>query len=544
MTRRVALILLAARRARARLAGLSAVAVWGFAILIGAASAYGVIGFLFAINFVSALAFGATETMIISGASSLGAFRAWLAPTLGGCAVAGVLYAADKFDWLGGGRAQGVADVIEARAVKNGSISARTGVATALVSAISIGAGGSAGREGPAVHLGASIASLLDDRFGFSAQDRRTLLGCGAAGAVAASFNAPIAGVLFALEVVMGAYGLSIFGPIAAASVTAAVVARTHLGNYPAVAAPAYGDIATVDVALAAVLGLLCGIVATAFLLATEQLTLAVRRAADKRKISYVWLPPVGGSIIGVMGALHPEVLGVGYEAVTNVFEGAYAVDVLLFLLVLKIAATAVTLSCRFGGGVFSPGLVIGAFAGATFGGIVAGEAPTATAGPAFYAMVGMGAASGAIIGAPISTTLIVFEMTGDYELTISLILAVALATLVSQALAGRTFFHWQLSRRGYDLSEGPQGVILQTIRVRDVMERMPPSAALPEGAARLQTQDSLGRALAEFEKQEEVGLPVVSPRAPEEVVGYLSRVKALHAYNRALVDSHVEHHR
>ena len=242
MERSVARARLALQRLRARLPQFRAVAVWGFAVLIGAASAYGIIGFLFAINFVSVLAFGETEKMLVSAASHLSPFRAWLAPVVGGCLVSGVLWLADRSGWLKGGRTQGVADVIEARAVKNGAIDPRAGLASALVASISIGAGASAGREGPAVHLGAAIASFLDDRFGFSAKDRRTLLGCGAAAAVAASFNAPIAGVLFALEVVMGAYGLSIFGPIAAASVTAAVVIRTHLGNYPAVAAPAYGD--------------------------------------------------------------------------------------------------------------------------------------------------------------------------------------------------------------------------------------------------------------------------------------------------------------
>ncbi|MEM6538629.1 MAG: chloride channel protein [Pseudomonadota bacterium] len=521
-----------------------AIAVWGFAVLIGAVSAYSVIGFMFAINFVSALAFGETEKMIVSAASHLSPFRAWLAPVLGGCLVSGILFGADRLGWLKGGRTQGVADVIEARAVQDGNIDPKSGLAAAVVSAVSVGSGGSAGREGPAVHLGATVASLLDAKFGFTAKDRRTLLGCGAAGAVAASFNAPIAGVLFALEVVMGAYGLSIFGPIVVASVTAAIVARTHLGNFPAVIAPGYGDVSNLDVALCAVLGLFCGIVASIFLLATENLTVKVRQFADKQKISYIWLPPIGGAAVGAIGAFLPEVFGVGYEAVTNAFEGVYSPRLLIILLVFKILATAITLSCRFGGGVFSPGLVIGAFAGAAFSGVVVNTIPAATAGLAFYAMVGMGAASGAIIGAPISTTLIVFEMTNDYAITIALMLAVAIALLVTQGIAGKTFFHWQMSRRGYDLSEGPQGVILKTIRVRDVMERMPEGSDLKEEASRLYATDSLGRALAAFEKSEEAGLPVVLSKEPNKVVGFLSRIRALNAYNKALVESHIDHYR
>ncbi|RZO66580.1 MAG: chloride channel protein [Parvularculaceae bacterium] len=544
MHRTVTRTLIGIRRMRRRLKALRTAAVWVFAVLIGAASAYGIIGFLFTINFISALAFGETEKMIVSGASRLGPVRAFMAPVFGGFVIAGLLYLADKAGWLPGGRGQGVADVIEARAVKSGKISARAGVASAALAAVSVGAGGSAGREGPAVHLGAAIASFLDDRFGFSAKDRRILLGCGAAGAVAASFNAPIAGVLFALEVVMGAYGLSIFGPIAAASVTAAIVIRTHLGDFPAVSAPEYGMVGNVDVALAALLGLLCGLFATALLLASERLTLRVRQFADDKKLSYIFLPPIGGVIVGAIGAFYPEVFGVGYEAVQNVFSGEYELHLLFIILLLKIIATAVTLSCRFGGGVFSPGLVIGAFGGGAFGVLVNSFSPIETAGPAFFAMVGMGAASGAIIGAPISTTMIVFEMTGDYALTISLIVAVALATLVTQAIAGNSFFHWQLSRRGYDMSDGPQGVILKTMRVRDVMERMPPCAPLSETASRLDTQASLGEALAKLEREDEVGLPVVSSRAPDDVIGYLSRVRALNAYNKALIDSHIDHHR
>ncbi|MEM6414136.1 MAG: chloride channel protein [Pseudomonadota bacterium] len=518
--------------------------VWAFAIIVGAASAYATIGLRLAIDLISVVAFGETQTMIASAASSLGPIRAWFAPVIGGLAVSGVLYTADRASWLRGGRGQGISDVIEARAVKDGQIPARTGLAAAVVSALSVGTGGSAGREGPAVHLGAAVASFLDSKLGFSAQDRRTLLGCGAAGAVAASFNAPIAGVLFALEVVMGAYGLSIFGPIAVASVTATVITRTHLGNFPAVVAPEYGLIANEDVVLAAFLGIFCGLLASCFLLATEQMTLRVRQFADERKISYIFLPPIGGALIGLMGAIYPEIFGVGYEAVANAFTGSYELRALILILLFKIAATAVTLSCRFGGGVFSPGLVIGALAGSAYGALITQNFAVGTASPAFFAMVGMGATSGAIIGAPISTTLIVFEMTGDYALTVSLILSVALATFMTQGLVGHSFFHWQLSRRGYDLSEGPQGVILQTIRVRDVMEKMPEGNPLGDDAERLFVQDSLGSALARLEKLDEPGLPVVYEAERDRIVGYLSRVRALATYNRALVDSHIEHHR
>ena len=272
-------------------------------------------------------------------------------------------------------------------------------------------------------------------------------------------------------------------------------------------------------------------------------MTERVRILARDKKVPLYFLPAFAGLIVGLLGAFHPEIFGVGYEAVSRALNGSYTLDILVTLLMLKILATAVTVSCRFGGGVFSPGLVVGVFAGAAFGVVLGQLFPGATASPTYYAMIGMGAASGAIIGAPISTTLIVFELTGDYSMTIALMVAVALATMVTQALAGKSFFHWQLARRGYDLSEGPQGVILKTIRVRDVMNKMPQSAPLDKEAPRLELQQSLGEALARLANLEETGLPVVDPAEPTIIIGYLSRVKALAAYNRALIDSHIEHH-
>ncbi len=543
MTRKAARILIFLRKLRRRFRRYDALRVWLFAVIIGIAAAYGIIAFRALIDAVSMIAFGETEAGVVSGASSLSFVRAWAAPVIGGLAVSGILFVADRLKWLEGGRGQGVSDVIEARAVGDSRISLRAGLAAATVSAVSLGSGASAGREGPAVHLGATIASVIDRHMGFTAKQRRALLGCGAAAAVSASFNAPIAGVLFALEVILGNYALSVFGPIAAASVSAAIVTRIHLGNFPAFAPPDYGMAGTIDVPLAAILGIVCGLISAAFLFSTARLTVGVREVAQRHGISYLFLPPLGGAAIGLIGAFYPEVFGVGYEAVTNALAGEYTILLLIVLVFAKCAATTITLSCRFGGGVFSPGLVIGAFAGAAFGAALGQLFPDATASPVYYAMIGMGAVAGAVLGAPISTTLVVFEMTGEYTITISLMVAVAIATLITQWLGSRSFFQWQLSRRGYDLSEGPQGVILKTIRVRDVMEKMPPGAPLSDDADRLTTSQSLGDALARLNEAEEHGLPVVGASKDNEVVGYLSRVKALAAYNKALIDDNIEHH-
>ncbi|MEM8986511.1 MAG: chloride channel protein [Pseudomonadota bacterium] len=527
----------AARLGRAKL--------WALGVFVGALAAYATLVLRLAIDSVSYVFFGAGETGLVGAASEMSFGRVWAVPVAGGVIVALLLFGARRLGWLDSRRPHGVADVIEARAVDGRHVSFRTGLASSLITAVSLGAGASAGREGPAVHLGASIASFVSRQTGLRTVDMRTLLGCGAAAAVAASFNAPIAGVLFALEVVLGNYALSIIGPVTVASVTGALIARFHLGDFPAFAIPDYGVAGVIDTPIALALGIICGLVAAGFMSAAAAAGRIADRTAERLHTPYECLPIIGGVVVGAIGAFAPEILSVGYEATDAALQNALPLGALVAFLVLKAVATAVTLACRFGGGVFSPGLYLGAMAGAAFGIVLQNIAPLETASPSFYAIVGMGAAGGAILGAPISTTLIVFELTGDYQMTMSLLVAVAAATLIAEATFGKSFFHAQLAGRGYDLSDGPQGVILQTIRVHDVMTALPESEErLPEEAERLFQDQTLGQALARMEKAEADGLPVVDRSEPDLQLGYISQYKALKAYNRALVDSHVEHHR
>jgi len=427
-----------------------------------------------------------------------------------------------------------------------GDIPAGGALASAAVAAVSLGCGASAGREGPAVHFGAAIASAIARRFRLSARDARTLLACGAAAAVSASFNAPIAGVLFALEVVLGHYALSVFGPVTLASVTAAVVTRIHLGDFPAFVVPGHELASFAELPAALALGAWTGGVAILLLIAIRFASGTALDLTGRLKVAPELLPALGGVILGVIAVLIPEILGVGYEATDAALNGQFELQALIGLLLAKIVATALTLGCRFGGGVFAPALYLGAMAGGAFGIALETAAPFETAGPAFYAIIGMGALSGAVLGAPISTTLIVFELTGDYQMTIALLLSVSMARWIAQAgFAHRSFFHWQLAERGYDLSEGPQGVILHTIRVRDVMDAMPGGGApLPEDAQRLQTGQTLEAALARLSETDGDGLPVVTDDEQDKVAGYLSYRKALAAYNKALLDAFIEEHK
>ena len=527
----------------------SAAFLWAAGLAAGIVAGFATVGFRELIDAFFHVSFGADENTVSSAAANLPAWRVILVPILGGALIGALIYTTRRAGWLPEGRADGVADVIEARAVRSGRISWRCGMSSTLITALSLGAGASAGREGPAVHLGATFASKIAQWLRLPPAAARMLLACGAASAVAASFNAPIAGVLFALEVVLGHYALAVFGPVTLASVAGAVIARSVYGDFPAFSVPRGVDLtpSIIDLPSAFILGLLCGLVAAAFVHAVRIGSENVKRAARRLNAPYECAapPPVGGAGLGVTGVFFPQVLGVGYEATDAALGGAMSLKLLLTLMVLKILATAVTLACRFGGGVFAPGLYIGAMAGGAFGAALTLAAPDLFAHAGFYAIIGMGAVSGAVLGAPISTTLIVFELTGDYAMTIALLLAVSAATLTMRATFGRSFFHWQLSQRGYDLDEGDHGVILQTIRIRSVMTRAPGGGAtIDSDAPHLLADASLGEALARMRDLDAASLPVVATKCDVEIVGYVTRARALEAYNRALIDAHIEEHR
>ncbi|MEM0929475.1 MAG: chloride channel protein [Pseudomonadota bacterium] len=524
---------------------LTDVKLWSLAALTGVLTAYGVVGFAVLIEFITEQSYGTGSETLAQGARNLSPTRAFIVPIIGGVAVALLLWLSRRFGISPDIRCQGVAEVIEARARPPGAISMGGGLINTAVCAIALGSGASAGREGPAVLMGGAISVFLTKRVGLSAKDSRTLLGCAAAAAVSAAFNAPIAGVLFALEVVLSNYALSIFGPIALSSILAALISRAHLGDLHRFVIPDYGAAETLDIVLGGSLGLICAAVSIAFLTSAAFARTTIRSLVRQLKLEPALLPILAGVGMGVIGIAYPEVLGFGYQATTETLEGNYTLKLLTILLVVKIVATVFCLACRFGAGVFSAGIYLGAMSGAAFGLVMNLWFPGTVVSPTFYAMIGMGAVSGAIIGAPISTTLIVFELTGDYTMTAALMIAVGVATVLSQVFFGSSWFHYQLNQRGYDLSEGPQGVILQTIRVRDVMRPVPDTAMpLEEGAARLYSNQTLGEALAEMAKLGLDAMPVTTRRDDGKLLGTLTEARALRRYNKALVDSHIEHHR
>ena len=432
------------------------------AVVLGVAAAYGAIAFRTLISMIQRAALSTSSEDLLKFMVGLEWWQVVLAPTLGGLTVGLIIHFFTTEQ-----RPLAVADVIEAAALRSGRMNLSSGLKAAVVSAISIGSGASVGREGPVVHLGASLAAFVADKLNLSRGRALTVLGCGVAAAVASSFNAPIAGVFFALEVVVGHYALSAFAPIVIASVVGTVISRAHYGDFPAFIVADHLVVSPWEFSIFALLGIASAGAAYLFM----RSIFAMQDIAEKVP-GPVWLrPALAGLVIGLLALVFPQILGVGYGVTDQALKGVLGLELLLAMVFIKIFATSLCLGFGFGGGVFSPSLVVGAMLGGAFGAAAALVVPDGLSSPGVYSMVGMGAVAGAVLGAPISTILIVFELTGDYKVTIAVMVAVVLASIIVRDVLGRSFFNWQLERRGIDLSGGRENEHLKSIKVRRVME-------------------------------------------------------------------------
>ena len=453
------------------------------AVAIGLTAGLAAIGFRTIIDQVQRFGFGFGGEQMVTLVSALPSWRILLVPTAGGLLIGLFVHF-----FMPGRRPQGVAEVIEANALRGGRMPLAAGLKAALVSAVSIGAGASVGREGPVVHLGASLGAWASRRLHLGRTASRTLLGCGVAAAVAASFNAPIAGTFFALEVVVGHYALTAFAPIVIAAVIGTMVSRMYYGDFPAFILPETTTIASFwEFPAFALLGVVCAVMAIIFMRSimwTEDMM-------DRTPVPRWARPALGGLAVGVIALVYPHVLGVGYEATDAALSGLYPLGLLIALIALKMAATAISLGCGFGGGVFSPSLFIGAMVGGAYGILATSAFPDLSSGHGAYTIIGMGAVTGAVLGAPISTILMVFELTNDYAITIAVMIATSIASLITQQTRGHSFFTWQLARRGIAVKGGQDVGLLRTIKARDLItknfETVAPEAPIATVRERLQ---------------------------------------------------------
>jgi CIC family chloride channel protein len=359
----------------------------------------------------------------------------------------------------------GVPEVMEAVALHGGHIRKRVGLIKAMVVAICLGSGGSAGREGPIVHIGASVGSLIGRLFKVPSDQVRTFVGCGAAAGIAATFNAPISGAMFAGEVILGQFGVVRFSAIVISSVVATVLSRYFIGDFPAFVVPAFRMYHTYELLFYAVLGLLAALVGCLFILVFDR----TRDFFERLTIPQILKPSIGGLLVGAIGIGFPQVMGVGYGSINEVMHSALPWMFMLAILIGKLLATSLTLGSGGSGGIFAPSLFLGATLGGLVGVGLQEILPSHVGSVGSYALVAMGAMVAATTRAPISAILIVFEMTNNYTIILPLMIACILATLVAGLIVKPSIYHTKLLRRGVDLEEYQTINVLRNKKIEEV---------------------------------------------------------------------------
>ena len=427
------------------------------AIVTGIGAGFGAVVFRWLIATAHNLLFGGLAGPL----AFMGKYYVILVPAAGGLFVGPLIYLFARE-----ARGHGVPEVMQAVALRGGRIRPRVAVVKSLASAVSIGSGGSVGREGPIVQIGSTIGSALGQLLRLPDQRVRVLVASGAAGGIAATFNAPIAGVLFALEVILSEFSARAFGLVVLASVSASIISRTLLGNQPAFAIPAYSLKSPWEMPLYFLLGILAAFVALGFVRTLYKM----EDVWDGWGASELWKPAIGGLAIGTIGVWFPQIFGVGYESIESALGGRMLLTAMLAILVVKILATSITIGSGGSGGVFAPSLFIGAMLGGAFGILAHGLWPGITAVSGAYALVGMAAVFAGAAHAPITAILIVFEMTNDYRIILPLMTAVVTATLISQRLSRETIYTLKLRRRGIDIHARRRVNLMETIPVSEAM--------------------------------------------------------------------------
>jgi CIC family chloride channel protein len=505
---------------------------WLVALLVGIVSGYTAIGFRLIIDQLHMTVYGADSLTLHSVAAGLNPWVVFFAPVIGGLCVGLILMRFTKH-----ATALSVSDVIAASALHDARVNRKEGLASAAASLITLSTGGSSGREGPVVHLAAVISGWIAERINMHGVSARDILGCAVASAVSASFNAPIAGALFALEVVLRHYAPRAFAPIVIASVAGAVIARIHVGEVAEYALPVASLAFYEELPAFLILGVVSGLVAAILMRAlflSEDLATKAQTALNLP----VWLrPTVAGAMLGLIAIWFPHIIGVGYETTSLALTGELTLGMAIGFAAVKAIAVAITYAGRMGGGVFSPALMMGAFTGLAFGSIAVSVFPEVSGSEGLYALAGMGAVAAAVLGAPISTTLIVFELTGDYQAAIAVMISVSLATVTAQRFVFRSFFLSQLMRTGVNIVDGvrfvPATVIVRRVMRPAIAEEVAGAKAMADQGFALTEATTMDTALKLFDQSHAGYLPVYEDN---ELVGVLDHVAALKAVNSALI--------
>lgn len=517
---------------------------------------------------------------------SLAWWQILLIPALGGLLVGPVIYFFSRES-----RGHGVPEVMLAVGRKNGIIRPRVAVVKAIASALTISSGGAAGREGPIIQIGAAIGSSIGQAMKVSRRKMRVFVGCGAAGGIAATFNAPIAGALFAVEVILAEFGVAQFSPIVISSVIATVVARHTIGTRAVHFAPNYELVNTLELIPYALLGVFCGLISVLF---SKVLVFTEEYFEEQKKVPEWLQPAIGGLGLGMLGIFLPQVFGDGHDAVNLSILNSFPWFLLVLLLFGKIVGTSLSLGSGGSGGVFSPALFIGAMAGALVGQGVAALFGASAGSPGGYALVGMAGMVAGTMHAPITAILIIFEVTNNYSVILPLMTVSIISIVVSSMLQKENIYTVKMAKSGIQLFQKRTLNFLRDYRVKErirddyetvgstetvdrLVERLMDTEKshfyviddenclrgvlelddlgrvltqhqglehillaediAEEGLPVLLADEPLSHAMTQFERSGTAELPVVNNREKPKLIGILKYSDILAVYNRVMMN-------
>jgi CIC family chloride channel protein len=393
-----------------------------------------------------------------------------------------------------------IEEVIEATALRGGRMSPRNALLEVLASVVSIGSGGSVGKEAPVVLAGSGIGSSLAQILKIKGNRVKVLIGCGAAGGIAAAYNAPLAGVVFAVEVILGELEASSFIPIVISAVFATLVSSVVFGvrtidvsSYQLVS-PFYESI------LYLFLGVLAGVVSAMLMRAL----FGTHKIFDSLSIHPVIKPAIGGLFVGLIGFFYPQVFGVGYDVITDALNNGLALKLMLALIFLKIIAFSFTMGSGGSGGSIVPSLFVGAMLGGAYGSIVHSMFPMITAESGAYALAGMGAVFAGTSRAPLASILILFELTRDYNMILPIMLACVVSNVVSSSLNHESIFTEGLHRKGFTIRKGREVDIMESLLVKDAMKH---------NVQTVSENKNVGALIALMQSSRHAGFPVLDSK-------------------------------
>jgi chloride channel protein, CIC family len=389
-------------------------------------------------------------------------------------------------------RGSGIPQTKFAIFINDGYISLKTIIGKFFLCSASLASGIALGREGPSVQIGAGIASVLGRRFGLSKESVKALVPVGCSAALAAAFNTPIAAVLFSLEEILGDLHAPVLGTVVISSATSWIVLHLLLGDEPLFHVPAYRLVHPMEFGIYAILGVVGGLGSVCFV----KLLLKLRTLFMRLPKSTQWCQPVaGGLVVGLLGWFMPEVLGVGYDYVEQVLGGDFPLKTVALLAALKIVATATCYSSGNAGGIFGPSLFIGAMMGGAVGSVAHWLLPHQTAGPGAYALIGMGTAFAGIVRTPLTSVIMIFELTRDYSIIVPLMISNLISFFISYRLQREPIYEALALQEGVYLPTGESRRELEEIRVGDVMQSTAtPFAADMDVAIARQRLQEMGR--------------------------------------------------